>query len=134
MIVPNEVVAHIIGKGESFTLHPFHIERVGTIFLIFKRLHLLTKKIATQNLGGVLIKELSTIACCQRIDIQQEIEMNRMTNGFYGRSVIISGDFSKRLHVVYLLLRQVCLSLLEHDAILRATYRSYFGLVFRLKH
>lgn len=33
--------------------------------------------------------------------------MNRMSNGFYGRSVIVSGEFKKRLHVVYLLLRQV---------------------------
>jgi hypothetical protein len=57
--------------------------------------------------GGVLIKELSSIANIQRIDIQQETELSRMTSGYYGRTVTVSGDFSKRLHVVYLLLRQV---------------------------
>ena len=30
-----------------------------------------------------------------------------MTSGYYGRTVTVSGEFSKRLHVVYLLLRQV---------------------------
>ena len=77
MVVPNDVVAHIIGRG------------------------------------GALIKELSVIASIQRIDIQQEIEMNRMTNGFYGRSVTVLGEYPNRLHAVYLLLRQVqiCLSM-----------------------
>jgi hypothetical protein len=54
-----------------------------------------------------LIKELSVIASIQRIDIQLETEMNRMFNGYYGRSVTVLGEFANRLHAVYLLLRQL---------------------------
>mmetsp|Transcript_24426 Transcript_24426/g.23468 ORF Transcript_24426/g.23468 Transcript_24426/m.23468 type:complete len:449 (+) Transcript_24426:207-1553(+) len=71
VVIPNDVVAHVIGRG------------------------------------GHLIKELSVIASIQRIDIQLETEMNRMFNGFYGRSVTVLGEFANRLHAVYLLLRQL---------------------------
>ena len=71
--------------------------------------------------GGVLIKELSSIANIQRIDIQQETELSRMTSGYYGRTVTVSGEFSRRLHVVYLLLRQVNLKTAVYQVFVTAT-------------
>lgn len=128
MIVPNEVVAHIIGKGKFFI--PNWTENFLNCYFFLDLLNESKKPFSNQSdpqiSGGVLIKELSTIACCQRIDIQQEMEMNRMTHGFYGRSVIISGDFSKRLHVVYLLLRQVnrdAINIVDQSFFLTSTQR-----------
>jgi hypothetical protein len=70
MVVSNDIVAHIIGKG------------------------------------GHLIRELSDMAKVQRIDIQQEGDMNRMLCGYFGRTVTVLGPPASRLYAVYLLLRQ----------------------------
>ena len=44
-----------------------------------------------------------------------------MTSGYYGRTVTVSGEFSRRLHVVYLLLRQVNLKTAVYQVFVTAT-------------
>ena len=44
-----------------------------------------------------------------------------MTSGYYGRTVTVSGEFSRRLHVVYLLLRQVNLKTAVDQVFVTAT-------------
>jgi len=71
MVIPNEIVAHIIGKQ------------------------------------GVIIKKLQSDTSA-RTQFQTEEEMFQ-SGYYYGRTIIISGQFSQRLHAMYSLLRQVAI-------------------------
>ena len=59
--------------------------------------------------SGTMIKKIETTSK-GKIEIQHESEMTGDPNGYYGRTVSITGTFSSRLSAVYLIIRHVSYS------------------------
>ena len=135
MIIPNDIVSLVIGKGKrertrkcvhyylrslklscALPLPPAVLKRALTFSLLYTFPHYSNFFLISPShhflssffpSGGRCIKDLCTNSKATKIELQNNAEYLDQYNGFYGRFVHIQGDFQVRLHAVYLLLRTV---------------------------